>query len=520
MNTAAARWIGVCLWLLVAGCGRSGPDIDAGRRIYRDGILSSGEPLTAIVAGDVPVTGTQFSCASCHGRSGMGTGEATYIVPPIAGPFLFNDSPQPRRPAYTTESLAKVLREGTTSAGRTLEAGLMPRYQIDDADVARLAAYLRILSSQNSPGVDESTIHFATVITDGVDPADRQAVMTVLTQYAEEINRQTRNDAERWDRGYTPESQLPTVFREWVVDEWLVTGPRETWGGQLQHYYEQAPVFAMLSGLGVGDWDEVSRFCENREIPCLFPSTRVPITQDGDFYTFYYYRGLLLEAQLIARQLSETLPARLVQVYCDDTVLPAVATLRQLLDADGIVSQDIMFDCRDPLPVPLLAAALSDENSVAVLWLQRDQYPAALPPGRLYLSSTMLEQTLPETALDGSQPVFLVHPYKLPGSTDSALSRFAVWAKTRGLEISRPNVQAEAFFACFAANHVLKHMGRFFVRDFMLDMLDHSQSLVAYVPIHPRATLGPGQRFLSKGGYILPIVDGEVRTADAEWLIP
>lgn len=506
-----------------AGCSAGdGPDdsaADKGQRIYRDGTLPSGEPLTAIVAGDVPVSGTQFSCASCHGRSGMGTAEGAYIVPPIAGPFLFAESPQPRRPAYTIESLATVLREGTTPAGRTLEAKLMPRYRIDDTDAASLAAYLKILSDGNSPGVDDASIHLATVITEGVDPEERESILAVLNQFAAELNRQTRNEGERWDRGYTPESRLPTVFREWVVDEWSLTGPRESWTSQLEKYYEQQPVFAMLSGRSAGAWDEVARFCERREIPCLFPSTDQAIAMQGDFYTFYYFRGLVLEAELIASHLASEPTSRVVQVYCDSIRVPVAMALRDSLASSGTPVDDFVVDCGGASPALLPDARAADDAAV-VLWLDRSQYPASLPPGRLYLSSTMLGEGLPDAVRDAAQAVFLVHPYRLPGSIDPAFRRFTLWAKTRSIAVSRPRIQAEVFFACLALNDALKHMGRFFIRDYMLDMMDHAQGMAAYVPIHPRPTFGPGQRFLSKGGYVLPVVDGELVTDDAEWIVP
>lgn len=52
------------------------------------------------------------------------------------------------------------------------------------------------------------------------------------------------------------------------------------------------------------------------------------------------------------------------------------------------------------------------------------------------------------------------------------------------------------------------------------DILDHAQSIVAYLAFYPRPTLGPGQRFVNKGGYVLPIIDGEPVTQDAAWILP
>jgi hypothetical protein len=489
-------------------------DVDAGLRMYRDGILPSGEPMTALVAGDVPVIGTQFSCESCHGRSGMGAAEGAYIVPPVAAQFLFVESPQPKRPAYDTDSLARVLRDGVTSSGRALSPELMPRYSLADDDVEALTEYLATLSVGNSPGVDDKVIHFATVATEDVDPVEHEAVLAVFNKFAEEINRQTRGDSERWDRGNTPESRLPTVFREWLIDEWTLSGPPESWGEQLESYYQQQPIFAMLGGQGTGSWRPVSDFCEQQEIPCLFPGTDSPLARDGDFYTLYFSRGLVLEADLIAADLAAQPVKRVLQVYCDPDVAVAVTALRELLAQAGTEEQTITHDCREPLP----QLATSDETAT-VLWLRNDQL-TGLPAGRKYISSTLLKSDPSELLLTTPDPIFLVHPYLLPGKSDSAMRRFEIWAKTRGIDITTPRHQAQAFFACLALRHALNHMGRFFVREYVLDILDHAQNLIAYLPFYPRSTLGPGQRFLSKGGYVLPITDGHLETTNAEWILP
>jgi len=496
---------------------------NAGREMYRDGILPSGEPMTAIVAGDVPVLGTQFSCLSCHGRSGMGAAEGSYIVPPTAGQFIFAPSPQPKRPAYDLDSLTRLFRDGVTAGGRQL-GELMPRYELTDDEVAVMAAYLAGLSSGSSPGVDDTVIRFAMVITDDVAAEEREAVLAVLNTFVEDKNSDTRLESERWDRGDTPASRLPTVHRKWVLEEWMLTGPSETWSEQLEQRYREAPVFAMLSGLSNSSWGPVGRFCERHEIPCLLPGTDLTERAEGDFYTLYYSRGLDLEAGLIANHIAAQPVSDVVQIYCGAAPAQAAAGLRTLLEKKEVSVRDIEIDCREKLSAANLAErTASTPDAAFVLWLGREPVASIandLPPGRVYFSSTLLGDDLGGAFPSGLGPAFIAHPFRLAGRPDPALTRFRVWAKTRGIELSAPRHQSEAFFACLALKDAIAHVGRFFIRDFVLDALDHSQSIVAYLPYYPRPTLGPGQRFVNKGGYVLPIVDGQLVSADAAWIVP
>src|SRR5262249_29928439 len=108
------------------------------------------------------------------------------------------------------------------------------------------------------------------------------------------------------------------VVRRWELHVWQLTGAPETWREQLDRHFAEEPVFAVVSGIGRTTWAPVHRFCEEREVPCLFPNLEVRVDTDGDFYSVYLSRGVILEARLIAERIlgnEGIAPAVVHQVY-------------------------------------------------------------------------------------------------------------------------------------------------------------------------------------------------------------
>lgn len=85
-------------------------------------------------------------CANCHGRDGLGGGEAD--APAILWTTLSRETAL--RPAYDASGFARALG-GTAPGGRSLSR-LMPRYDLDAGQLRALMAYLKALPQLQRQG--------------------------------------------------------------------------------------------------------------------------------------------------------------------------------------------------------------------------------------------------------------------------------------------------------------------------------------------------------------------------------
>jgi hypothetical protein len=510
----------------------------AGERIYRQGVLPSGEPVLAEHQGADPMKGQAAACVNCHRRSGLGTVEGQILIPPITPRYLFRSasanaaqmmqfsraaSAAMRRP-YTDATLARALREGIDPEGRKFDY-LMPRYRFDEVSMSALIGYLRQLSRGPVPGVGGETLDFATIITPDADETERQGMLDVLEHFFGANSAPHRGEAPRG---------APTIpksgARTWRLHVWELTGPAEGWGQQLLQHFTAEPVFAVVSGLGRTNWAPVHHFCQEQSLPCLLPNVDLPVVAEDDFYPVYFSKEVLLEAQIISSRLRpqpSSGPRRVLQVYrSDDVGAAAAAALRQAGTADAVQWREQVLQSDAPATELVQALNEAGPQDAIVLWLRPQdlkQLPESPPPNSaVYLSGLMagLEQApLPSGWRDVTR---MSYPFELPTLRALGTGFARGWFAFHRVPVVAERVQTDTYLACEILTEAAGHMRDDWVPDRLVELVEIELSHRLVNGYYPRLGLATGQRFASKGGYIARFdgASGTHLVADSAWIVP
>ncbi len=522
------------------------PAETVGESIYLHGMRGPDTPVEgARESGGVDTKGTEAACVNCHQRSGLGSKEGDIYIPPVAGDYLFHErthtgndpllpyveSMHGNRAPYTAATLGRAIREGFDSDGRKMSY-LMPRYALNDDEMAAVIAYLRKLSVRQSSGVTSSTLHLATIFTSDADPVKRAGVLDVLQHFVTETNSFPLGPAPRmWTSGKTAYSKsMYMAHLRWQLHVWQLEGPAATWRAQLEQHLHDEPVFAVLSGLGGSNWAPVHEFCEQDAVPCLFPNVEVPPVEAGGFYSLYFSKGVLLEAELIANRLTAQEPSQglvVDQVYRrGDSGEPAAQALAAALQSRGITVRNHAL-----APAAAgrgIAAALhaAAKTQALVLWLRAADIAAlGSPPAnaKVYISGLM--GGLEDTPLPGSwrDRTFLAYPFDVPERRGVRLDYPFGWFSFRHIPIVARQAQVDTYLACSLVSEVLKQLADVYVRAYFVEqiqgMLEH-RLMTGY---YPHLALGYHERFASKGGYIAHFAPGGTGThlvAVGDWTVP
>jgi hypothetical protein len=520
--------------------------IKLGERLYRDGILPSGDPVMAFVKGDLPVSGTAFSCVSCHMRSGLGSVEGGVFTPPTNGALLFKPFrvlfkgleqkyfPFPdRRPAYNEASLAEAIRSGESPAGGSLN-DVMPRYLLEDEDMAVLITYLKSLSDQFSPGVSDTALRFASIISEDVSPEDRAAMLAPLLQYINIKNGQASAYLKPSGRKSRLMSENMLVSKElstrtMSLSLWILKGPPETWRTQLDDYYRKEPVFAFLGGIAGSEWHVIHQFSEENRVPCLFPQTDFPVISATDWYTLYPSRGFFQEGETAARYLNNrddiAADSRIVQIVRDSREGRALAAGfdQTWKDMGHQPAVTMKLHPGEKVSNDFITQFSKTGNPAALLlW----DGPEALPmldmlsaektrPGLLFVSSRYLGKSIRSLPAQSRDFTYITYPFSFArteikssmGSTTveddsqwrTSLNDSPLINPTRSMSSVTQTVTQLLTMA-------LMDMHGNYYRDNFFDVI----SMVPDQPssTYARLSFGPGQRYASKGCYIVQLSQG------------
>ena len=519
-----------------------------GESIYREGRLPSGAPLQGLRQGGQSIQGAAAACVLCHRTSGLGMREAGYAIPPISGPYLFHERSRsagevdpPYVPGqrlnhapYTDATLARAIREGVNSDGLTL-GYLMPRFALGDADMAALIAYLKSLGQQRFAGVTPTTLHFATIITPDADPVKRQGMLDVMERYVAEKNTFPFPPSPQMHTsggiGATRGKSMYMANRHWQLHVWQLEGAPAEWPAQLQRHYAEEPVLAVISGLGGTHWAPVHAFCEQTHLPCLFPNLEVPVVAEHDFYSVYFSKGVLLESQLIAGRIGKAAAGNAAepvqQIFrAGDSGEAAARALADALQPSGRRAEDVVIPDGPAGSGVREALRRASGTGPLVLWLRPDDLTALVeaptPVRPVFVSGLMggLEQTpLPP---GWRERALLSYPFDLPDHRGVRLDYPLDWFRIRKIPLVAQQVQVDTYLALGLLSENLSHMGDNFVPEYLVERMEEMLGHRILTGYYPHLSLSQGQRFASKGGYLVQLpgsVNGGL-TASGDWVVP
>lgn len=528
--------------------------------MYREGLLPSGEEMQSVVKGDTIVPGTFFTCVSCHMLSGLGSIEGGVITTQTNGRSLYSPrkfptgirssmsggmgqpkgqlppQPPPGRPAYTDENLASMLRGGVDPSGRVLDT-VMPRYKLDDQDMEVMISYLKSLSSTYSPGVDERTLRFATVVTEDVPPGLRDEQAATLEKLFSRMNEQSLDYEKRFkdpklNRHMSKTGRL--LYRNLSLSRWLLKGPPETWRAQLEEYYRKEPVFALLGGISSGDWKPVHEFSESHRIPCLFPQTDFPVVSETDSCTIYLSKGYYQEGEAAARFINRSDDSAkdrsIVQVVRDSREGRALSkgfeeSWRDLGQRPPSV---LRLKPGEPINLETLEKLFPKDRPATLLVWDGAEAATLLSsvaelknrPEAVFVSSSYLGKKATELPDHVRDFVYITHPYRLP-QEEEQLEEFYLGTTTK--DRTDRGAANRIMKRSYPLNRVLiqalSEMKDNFYRDYFRDVISMGRDLD--VPLYERLSFGPGQSYASKGCYIVQLSRGDNPTfiKMSDWVI-
>jgi hypothetical protein len=303
----------------------------------------------------------------------------------------------------------------------------------------------------------------------------------------------------------------------------------------MEEYYQKDPVFALVGGITTGDWGPIHEFSEEHRIPCFFPITDFPVISERDWYTLYFSKGLYQEGEAAAKYLHGmadiSKDLSIVQLFRNNRA--GLALSKAFRETWQNLSQrppeDLMLESKEVVNEDFWKQLIGrHKHSVIISWLDpKDLLTiggiADVPdrPEKVFVSSSLMGQSLYSLPEKVRGFVYITYPYRLPQEEKKFKSGVEAWLKSNKIPITNLNIESKMYDLIMVISSPLTMLRDYFYRDRLLEFIDMMEDQRNKVALYPRLSFGPRQRYASKGCYIVQLTEGPqpelVRRSD--WVI-
>ncbi|MHC8334472.1 cytochrome c/ABC transporter substrate-binding protein [Pseudomonas sp. LB3P25] len=471
------------------------PSESAGKRLYREGVSGSGEPIMARVgAASILLPATSLPCANCHGADGLGRPEGGVRPPDLSWSRLTSNYGQQQingraHPAYTESTLAWAIQEGRDPGNNRLDPA-MPRFVLSMNDQRNLTAYLKRLAEDRDPGLTPDSLHLGTLLpSQGPLSEEGATVAAVLQGSVARIN----------EAGGIHGRQL----RLTIVDP----GPDRASAEQaLDQLIEQEQVFALIAPLVPALDSDLAARLERAGIPLIGPLSLLGTAQVSR-QIFEPLPGL--REQLIALANYATDNLRVLQgptliTYPDEPGqrLAALSLGQYLQDhAWQQVSLKAYDSAQDELPLGSRSVFYLGSGGGFSRLAERLQTAGQVP--YLFAASNQVAGELLQVPSGFSRRVFLAYPFVPSDWTLAGRLALTQLRERQGLGGQHAVLQVGAFSSMLLLSEGMKQAGRDASREKLINALEGLHDFDT--GLTPLISFGPGRRLGLSGAHIVTV---------------
>ncbi|MEY4730729.1 MAG: hypothetical protein RL020_1887 [Pseudomonadota bacterium] len=226
------------------------------------------------------------ACATCHGIAGEGTQEGGQRAPPLTWQWLSHAQTQfgRARPAYNATEFNRAVETGVDVSGKSLSS-VMPKYPLNDIELASLQNYLSIIgsASDTQEGVSDATLLIGAALPlSGKLQSVGEIIQRELTQVFDQLNQE----------GGLYGRRVHLVVRD----------SRSEGAGELsatQALVEQDRVL-LLVGSFLTPSSGVEAWLQQQTIPLIGPVTLSSLNQEKNTNIFYLLPSMADQGRVLA----------------------------------------------------------------------------------------------------------------------------------------------------------------------------------------------------------------------------